>query len=186
MNRLLAPLTGGLLPAFAPDESATDTIEALYDRYAGVVFSLALRIVQDRHLAEEILEEVFVRAWQHIQYRQSMRGTVLAWLTEMTRAMAIEAAFDRPSFGPVKSAPPIGVEARALLADPRVRETRRAVTAALAALPTEQRRAIELAYFEGQTEEEIATSLGVRRETVRSCLRDAVREVGKLRRTAEM
>jgi RNA polymerase sigma-70 factor, ECF subfamily len=161
-----------------PGSSEPDAIEALYDRYAGVVFSLALRIVHDRQLAEEILEEVFFRAWQQRQRSLVMRGTILAWLTEMTRAMAIEAVFDRPAGGPVKSTPPIGLESLVLPADPRTRETQRAVRSALDTFPTEQRRAIELAYFEGLTEEEIAESLGAQRETVRSWLREAILVIG--------
>jgi RNA polymerase sigma-70 factor, ECF subfamily len=162
-----------------PDDPVPESIEALYDRYAGVVFSLALRIVQDRQLAEEILEEVFFRAWQQTQKRQATRGTVLAWLTEMTRAMAIEAVFDRPAAGPVKRPPQIGIEALNLLADPRNRDTRRAVTEALAALPTEQRQAIELAYFEGLTEEDLAESLGVQRQTIRAWLLAAAQAIGE-------
>src|SRR5262245_167262 len=82
-----------------PDGPEPGSIEELYDRYAGVVFSFALRIAQDRPLAEEILEEVFFRAWQQSQKPLARRGTVLAWLTEVTRAMAIEAVFDRPAGG---------------------------------------------------------------------------------------
>jgi RNA polymerase sigma-70 factor (ECF subfamily) len=167
-----------------PDGPESDSIEVLYDRYAGVIFSLALRIVQDRQLAEEILEEVFFRAWQQSQKQRSMRGTILAWLTEMTRAMAIEAVFDRPAGGPVKVNPSIGLDSLHLLADPRIRESQRAVKSALDALPAEQRQAIELAYFEGQTEDEIAESLGVQRETVRTWLSDAIRVIGAYRHSS--
>jgi RNA polymerase sigma-70 factor (ECF subfamily) len=135
-------------------------IEDLYDRYATVVFSLALRIVRDRRLAEEILEEVFFRAWQWTQEPNSIRGTIFSWLVEMTRAVAIEAAFDRrPATTSGDQAAP-GVEATVLTE-----------------LPPEQRQVIELAYFEGLTEGEIAMSLGVSQEQVRAWLGEAVETI---------
>jgi RNA polymerase sigma-70 factor (ECF subfamily) len=175
---LLTPVGAGLLASFALDDTGPDEIEALYDRYASVVFSLALRIVRDRQLAEEILEEVFLRVWRLAQGTTTMRGTVLAWLMEMTRAVAIEAVYDRDS------SPEPGEAAWSTIedidGDPSacVQDTRRAVARVLAALPPEQRQAIELAYFDGLTDREIAVARGVRVETVRGWLRDATRAIG--------
>jgi RNA polymerase sigma-70 factor, ECF subfamily len=174
---LLAPLRiddpTDASPAAGDDLSA---IEVLYDRYAGIVFSLALRIVRERPLAEEILEEVFFRAWQWAQEPNPLRGTVLSWLVEMTRAMAIEAAFDRRPAAERSETEDAGVAAEA---GAWTGDTQRAVAAALTELPPEQRQAIELAYFEGLPDGEIAELLGVSVERVRAWLRQATEAIRK-------
>ena len=180
---LLTPVGAGLLTSFALDDPGPDEIEALYDRNASVVFSLALRIVRDRQLAEEILEQVFVRVWRHAQGAKAIRGTVFAWLMEMTRAIAIEAVCDRDTSPESSEAAWSTIEDIDGESSAPIQDTQRAVARALAALPPEQRQAIELAYFEGLTDREIAVSFRVRVKTVRGRLRDATRALGASLRT---
>lgn len=164
-----APSSTGHPGLLGDDDPAP--IETLYARYAGVVFSLALRIVGDPRLAEEVLEEVFFRAWAWSQGPNPVRGTVFSWLVEITRAVALEAVSDRRPASPFDGSPETGVEATM---DAWSRETAQAISAALAELSPEQRQAIELTYFDGVAEEEIATLLGVPVERVRALLREAV------------
>src|SRR5680860_1023028 len=65
-------------------------LETLYDRYSRVVFSFALRIVGDPQIAEEILQEVFFRAWQQGSSFQSSRGSLVTWLLSITHNLAID------------------------------------------------------------------------------------------------
>ncbi len=65
-------------------------LEVLYERYSGVVFSFALRIVADRPLAEEILQEAFFRAWQQGSNFSAGRGTFITWLLSITHNLSID------------------------------------------------------------------------------------------------
>ena len=65
-------------------------LEVLYDRYSSVVFSFALRLVQDRQLAEEVLQEAFFRAWQQGQGFSAKKGTFVTWLLSITHNLAID------------------------------------------------------------------------------------------------
>ena len=156
-------------------------LEALYDRYAGVIFALVLRVVADRRIAEELLQEVFLRAWQHADAYRSSRGRVLTWLLGIARNLAIDEVRRRrrrPQALPERErrgtdrllaslpahGPPPDEEAWATL-------RRAQVGAALDRLPAAQRAIIQLAYFEGHTQSEIAARLGEPLGTVKTRMR---------------
>ena len=140
-------------------------LEVLYDRYSSVVFSFALRLVQDRQLAEEVLQEAFFRAWQQGQGFSAKKGTFVTWLLSITHNLAIDEIRKRRR-RPQKAE---SEEPEAILA--AVADTgtgadvedevwlgalRQTMTVALASLPPAQREAIELAYYQGLTQREIA------------------------------
>ena len=159
----------------------TSALEALYDRYAGVVFALVLRVVADRQIAEELLQEVFLRAWQHAKSYQSSRGRVLTWLLGIARNLAIDELRRRrrrPQAPPERERQDTdrllaSLPAHGTAPDEEVWATiRRAqVGAALDRLPSAQRAIIELAYFEGHTQSEIAARLGQPLGTVKTRMR---------------
>jgi RNA polymerase sigma-70 factor, ECF subfamily len=146
-------------------------IEVLYDRYAPAVFSLALRIVADRQLAEAILEEVFFRVWQDGLAFPADGGSVVARLLSLTRDLALDSLRTRPR--PTTRGTDSAVvgdgepdSARRVEEDAWLRGMRRVAAEALAALSPEERTAIELAYFEGRSVREIAATLGQTPATV--------------------
>jgi len=153
-------------------------LAALYDRYARVVFAFAQRIVRDRGLAEELLQEVFFRAWRRADAYQAGRGELITWLLSLTHNLAIDELRKRRR-RPQKAE---GTEP-ALLLDgvatpgPTVEETawlgalRGELAAALATLPPAQRDAIALAYYGGLTQREIAEALGAPLGTIKTRLR---------------
>jgi len=155
-------------------------LEVLYDRYSGVVFSFALRIVTERQLAEEILQEAFFRAWQQGGSFSSGRGSFITWLLSITHNLAID-EIRRRRRRPQKadseepeqildSVADMGagadVEGEVWLG--ALRDT---IGRALAELPPAQREALEMAYFRGMTQREIAEALGEPLGTIKTRMR---------------
>lgn len=155
-------------------------LEVLYDRYSGVVFSFALRIVADRQLAEEILQEAFFRAWQQGSNFSSGRGTFITWLLSITHNLSIDEIRKRRR-RPQKADSAEPEQVLAAVPDTRagadvegevwLGALRDTIGEALAELPPAQRQAIEMAYFRGMTQREIAESLGEPLGTIKTRMR---------------
>ena len=149
-------------------------LAALYDRYARLVFSIALRIVGDRHSAEEVTQDVFQIVWQHATTFRPAAGAVGGWLTGITRHRAIDEIRSRQHKArgreiSAEDAPIDTMVARDNLAQDVV--VHQDIKVALAELPAAQRQAIELAYYGGMTCNEIATSAGTSVGTIKTRLR---------------
>jgi RNA polymerase sigma-70 factor (ECF subfamily) len=149
----------------------------VYDRHAPVALAVALRIVADREQAEDLVHDAFVAAWQKIDRFDPARGSLRSWIVAIVRNRAIDRLrANRPSME-------IGeADERSLLQtgpnptwdDALARVGGAQLRAAVAELPTEQRDAVELAYFGGHTYREIATLTGVPLGTATSRLRLAL------------
>lgn len=148
----------------------------LYDRYARLVFSLALRILNDRGAAEEAVQEIFVKVWRRARDYRAERGRFSSWLTgiahnhaidELRRRRARPSASDDAADAMeqvVDTAPaPMDLAMQSV--------ERRRILDALSAIPDAQRRAIELAFFEGLTQQEIADRLGEPLGTIKTRMR---------------
>jgi RNA polymerase sigma-70 factor (ECF subfamily) len=150
------------------DESA---LAALYDATAGLVNGLAFRILGDATAAEEVTGDVYLQVWRQAGRYDPARGAPLAWLLMLTRTRAIDRLRARraASVVPERIAPPVapsGPEDEA-----SVSERRRLVQGALGRLPPEQRQVIELAYFGGLSQSEIAATVGQPLGTVKTRIR---------------
>lgn len=153
-------------------------LEVLYERYSRVVFSFALRIVNDALIAEELLQEVFFRAWQQGGSFRASKGTFLTWLLSITHNMAIDEVRKRKR-RPQRSDSddPDLVLAAVPDTGPSVedevwsRTLRERIGRALDTLPAAQREAIELAYFKGMTHREIAEALDEPLGTIKTRMR---------------
>lgn len=155
-----------------------EALEVLYERYSRAVYSFSLRIVGDAQVAEEILQEVFIRAWQQGTSYQATRGSLITWLLSITHNLSIDEVRRRKrrpqkaeSEEPetiLASLPDagIGVEEEVWLAS-----LRGSIQEALQQLPVAQREAIELAYFQGLTQREIAETLGEPLGTIKTRMR---------------
>jgi RNA polymerase sigma-70 factor (ECF subfamily) len=155
-----------------------DALEVLYERYSRAVYSFSLRIVGDAQVAEEILQEVFVRAWQQGGSFQAARGSLITWLLSITHNLSIDEVRRRkrrPQKAEAEepetilaSLPDEGsdVEEEVWLSSLRV-----SIQEALQQLPAAQREAIELAYFQGLTQREIAEVLGEPLGTIKTRMR---------------
>jgi RNA polymerase sigma-70 factor, ECF subfamily len=152
-------------------------LAALYDRHARGVYALALRVVANEADAEEVVQEVFNQAWRQAARYDPARGTVAAWLLTMARTRAIDrlrARQARPDRAGLESERTLDVlpaaspdPADALDSERDVARVRQA----LQRLPLLQRAAIELAYFEGLTQSQIAERLEQPLGTVKTRIR---------------
>jgi RNA polymerase sigma-70 factor, ECF subfamily len=158
------------------DESA---LEALYARYGGLLYTLALRIVGDRQLAREVVQDTFLRSWGGRETYDPQRGRVPWWLMGIARNRAIDLLRSRSHQQRIRErAAPLRDIPAALPDDPADAVTvRRAVLDALRELSDGQRMAIELAYYGGLTQTEIADELGEPLGTIKSRTREALEQL---------
>lgn len=147
----------------------------LYDLTSRQVFALAVRILKDRQIAEEVVLDVFLQIWKRAATFDPARGRAFGWILTIGRSRALDALRSRTvrsrleqdttsRFAPADAAnsPP----ERAAAGDRRNR-----VAAAIAELPPEQARALELAYFQGLSHTEIAAELRVSLGTIKTRIR---------------
>lgn len=173
-DELVASLTAGDISA----------LEVLYDRYSTLVFSVSLRVLYDRQLAEDVTQEVFLRLWRRPQSFDPSRGRLLSWLMSVTRNRAIDERrklsrrirAEDPADEPL---PDRGdSEGRD---DPQLAlvltELRWKVRQAMQSLPPAQRQVIELGYFGGLTQVEIAERTGLPLGTVKTRVRLAMNKL---------
>jgi RNA polymerase sigma-70 factor (ECF subfamily) len=151
---------------------------ALYDRYGNLVYSAALRVVRDAQIAEDMVQEIFLRIWRKPESYVAQRGRFVTWLTSVTRNRAVDEVRSRGRRFRHETASPEEQE-RELPAseqdDPaltaELSDQRRLILAALQHIPAEQREIIELAYFGGLTQQEIADLLSQPLGTVKTRIR---------------
>jgi RNA polymerase sigma-70 factor (ECF subfamily) len=152
----------------------------LYDRYGRLVYALILRAVRDSGIAEDLVQETFLRVWNRVQGFDPERGALGPWLLAVARNRAID--YLRSAGGRMRNACDLGetdhpalftdLEKQILNAD-RVRR----VKDALAKLSESQRAVIELAYFEGMSQTEIADHMGQPLGTVKTWARTALKSL---------
>ena len=153
---------------------------ALYDRYAGAAYGLAYRIAGDAATAEDVVQEAFVSVWKQARRFDPQRGQVRSWLLTIVQNRAIDAV--RRRSGRAERALPEGPE-EFVAAGGRPDELAEwaleaeAVRDAVRQLPDDQRRTVEMAYFEGLTHAEVAARMGVPPGTVKSRMRLALEKM---------
>jgi RNA polymerase sigma-70 factor, ECF subfamily len=159
-------------------------MEPLYQRFAARAFAICLRILRERHEAEEVLQETFMEVWRRAREYDAKRGAIEAWVATIARTRAIDhLRTQRTARRVTEAAQPTSVLSTPP-APPDVSasdgEDRSRVAAALKALPTGQRNALELAYFEGLSHTEIAERTGDPLGTVKTRVRLGMEKLAAL------
>lgn len=163
-----------------------EALAQLYDRYAAAVYSLARMITRDDGAAEDVTQEVFLRLWQAPELYVPERGPFAPWLLRVTRNRALDwvrqrrrgtaslaVMIDERGIEPVGGGEdPAALAERTILAE-HVRQ-------ALAELEPSQRQVLELAYFAGLTQREMADMLGIPLGTVKTRVRTGLRRLADL------
>jgi len=152
-------------------------LELLYDRYSRLVYSLVLRIAQQPASAEEIVQDVFLQIWRNAKRYQAARGPLGPWLFTVARNRALDFLRLKREKQRRREDPEDFSILPAAVASPdpegALDQARRGeqVRAQMGSLPEAQRRAIELAFFEGMTHSEISAAMGEPLGTVKSWIR---------------
>jgi RNA polymerase sigma-70 factor, ECF subfamily len=166
-----------LLARIAAGEQAA--LGELYDRFSRPLYSVALRVLNDAAEAEDIIHDVFITLWAKARDFQSSRGHAFSWALTLTRNRAIDRVRSRKRRGELLSQAALSDlgydETDAADHDSATtlwfKEKASAVRRALATLPADQRKALELAYFSGLTQIEIAAQLAEPLGTIKARIR---------------
>jgi RNA polymerase sigma factor (sigma-70 family) len=149
----------------------------LYDRFGSLAFGLAMRILHDRGLAEDAVQEAFIGVWRHGKRFERGRGSARSWILTLVHRRAVDLV-RRQERQPDAVPDPEpreregGADEAALARDERAR-----VQAALAQLPDDQRAALELAYYGGLTQSELAARLNEPLGTIKSRMFNGLRRL---------
>lgn len=158
-------------------------ISELYDRYNGLLLALARRVLNDTSTAEDILQEVFVQVWNQAERYDRSRSSVSTWLVLITRSRAIDRLRSRQVKN--RTVETLKQEKPSLHTSPEGRanvlhdQRRRRLKQELSQLPPEQRHVLELAFFSGMTQSEIANTTGIPLGTVKTRTLLAMRKLRK-------
>ena len=149
-------------------------LEALYDRYRTMSYSIAYRITNDATLAEDVVQDAFLGAWRNAARYVEGRGSVKTWLLSIVHHRAIDAIRRRKPTTDLperEDVPPAELRLPDIWAEVSASLDADAVRGALGVLSDVQREAIELAYFGGLTQQEIALRMDTPLGTVKSRMR---------------
>ncbi len=153
------------------DQSA---FASLYDRYGALVFSLARHVLQDDGMAEEVVQDVFLKVWQQAVTWDEERGKLVSWLLTMTRYTAID-RLRKEQRRPLRNSSSIDSLYDLLpdsdSADENLHLDSTALRGMIAALPDEQQAMLQLAFFQGMSHSEIADKTNIPLGTVKTRLR---------------
>ena len=182
----LAALLPSANTAVSPDatlvrrllQQDVSAFEQLYDRHSRAVYGLILRILQQAGTAEEVVQDVFLQLWRNAEHYDESRGPFLPWLLTLARNRALDtlrlkSERQRRREEQTEELPPV---VTAPEFEKQLDEKRRAekVRALIGALQPQQKRAIELAYFEGLSHSEIAQKMREPLGTVKSWIRNGL------------
>jgi RNA polymerase sigma-70 factor (ECF subfamily) len=145
---------------------------SLFDRYSRIVYSVALRVLRDPAAAEDVLQEIFMQVWRNPESFTSARGSLAGWLAVVARNRSIDTLRRRRPTDSVDdvvlaSSSNIAVEVERNSLMERARSV-------IATLPGEQRKTLEMAFFDGLTHSEIAEMTGDPLGTVKTRIRSAL------------
>ena len=164
-----------LLEAVA--EGNADAMAVVFDRYSRIVYSIALRVLKEPSLAEDVMQEVLLQIWKRPQSFVAQRGNLAAWLSVVARNRAIDVLRKRSTVDQLGELP---------LPDPHdlAQESEQGwliekVRAVLDSLPNDQQVSLELAYFQGLSHTEIAVRMGSPLGTVKTRIRSGLMSVRK-------
>lgn len=153
----------------------------LYDNYSSALFGLIFKMVNDKELAEDILQEAFVKIWNNFTNYDSIRGRLFTWMINLTRNLTIDTLRSK---GYKKQSKIYSDEnsVNNFSDNTRIAEKFDAmgIRKQLSSLKNDQKEIIDLAYFGGLTQDEISKQLGIPLGTVKTRMRAAILELRKL------
>jgi RNA polymerase sigma-70 factor, ECF subfamily len=156
-----------------------DALAEAYRRHAGAAYALACRLLNDKTTAEEVLQEVFLRLWNRPERFDAERGSLRSYLLAQTHGRSVdllrsETSRRRREERDARESPVMSDDIEREVIDLTIAEQ---VKGVVAALPEDERQAVELAYFGGHTYRQVAVLLGAPEGTVKSRIRSGLRRM---------
>jgi RNA polymerase sigma factor (sigma-70 family) len=154
----------------------------LYDRFGRIAYGLAYRVLRDQVLAEDAVQEAFLAVWRTADAYRRERAKPATWILTLVHRRAVDLVRreDRRRGEPLEESEEAEATGPTVPEEVEVRDRRTAVQAALRRLPDDQRQAVELAYYGGYTQSELAERLGVPLGTIKSRMFAGLRQLRAL------
>ena len=151
----------------------------LYDHYSKALFSIIFTIIPQQELAEDVLQEVFVKIWQNIKLYDASKGRLYTWMLNIARNQSIDRTRSKDFSNRSKTTELLEtVYNNRQVAEAKIDDV--GLNNTLSKLPDESRRLLELAYYQGYTQEEIAKMLNIPLGTVKTRIRTTIIHLRKI------
>ena len=161
-------------------------LSALYDRYSSILKALIVRVVHDEAEADDLLQEVFMQVWQQARNYSSDKGKPLGWIVTLTRRRAIDRLRKRQAYCRAKDRFEVTTERQPVAwvntridNDICMEDMRNFLNAKIKVLPPYQRQAIEMAFFKGMSQREIAIETDTPLGTIKTRLELGLRKLSE-------
>jgi RNA polymerase sigma-70 factor, ECF subfamily len=161
-----------------------DALSQLYDRYNGIVKALILRIIHNDTEADDLLQEVFMEIWNQAKNFSAQKGKPLGWMVTLTRRRAIDALRKKQAYNRAEERLQAEPEQQPLAwvqnvteMEIRAGDTRVLMAKVINSLPEAQQQVIELAFFQGMTQREIASNTNIPLGTVKTRLELGLKKI---------
>ncbi len=167
-------------------ESDADALEALYDRYSGVLKAIVMRVLHNETEADDLLQEVFVEIWNQAHHFNAEKGKPLGWMVTLTRRRAIDRLRKKQSYQRVEERLRHETEQQpeawihdTIDSDLEHEDLRRLLAKILQRLPPAQQQAIDLAFYRGMSQREIAAHTGIPLGTIKTRIELGLKKVSE-------
>ena len=161
-----------------------EALSALYDRYSGILKALVIRVIHDEAEADDLLQEIFMQIWRQAKNNSQKKGQALGWIVTLTRRRAIDRLRKRQAYHRVTERLELETEHQPdawlhnRIADDILQDDlRQFLRQRIEALPALQRQAIDLAFFKGMSQREIAIYTGAPLGTIKTRLELGLRKL---------
>jgi len=161
-----------------------DALSQLYDRYNGIVKALILRIIHNETEADDLLQEVFMEIWNQAKNFSAKKGKPLGWMVTLTRRRAIDALRKRQAYARAEERfqaepeqQPLAWVQNVTEDEIRAGDTRVLMAKVINSLPQAQQEVIELAFFQGMSQREIASNTNIPLGTVKTRLELGLKKI---------
>jgi RNA polymerase sigma-70 factor (ECF subfamily) len=165
-------------------EKKPEALAALYDRYSGVLKALIMRIIHNDAEADDLLQEIYMEVWNHAQNYSSEKGKPLGWMVTLTRRRSIDRLRKRQSYARAEERLQLETEQQpdawvhnTVDVDLEMSDMRQVLEKIISGLPPAQQQAIELAFFKGMSQREIAAHTNIPLGTIKTRLELGLKKI---------
>jgi RNA polymerase sigma factor (sigma-70 family) len=179
-NRHILSTEAELVHRLRQQEEAA--LSHLYDHYSAALYGVVLRIVKKEEDAEEVMQEIFLRIWTSIQQYDPEKGRLFTWMLQITRNAAIDKIRSKQYRVDSRTGPLEGSAANQFVSSYEIKPDHVGLKEIVEKLNPDQRKVIDMMYFDGYTQNEVAQELAIPLGTVKTRARAAIKFLTKLLR----